>query len=36
MIEIGFGVQIEVIKCLEGTALVIRNDLAKMERLESN
>ena len=34
MKETGFGVKIEVIKCPEGTALVIRNDLAELERIE--
>ena len=34
MKETGFGVKIEVIKCPEGTALVIRNDLAELEKTE--
>ena len=32
--DTGFGVKIEVIKCPEGTALVIRNDLAELEKTE--
>jgi len=34
MIDTGFGVSFEVIKCPEGTGLNIRNDLAKMEKIE--
>jgi len=34
MIDVGFGVSIEVVKCPEGTGLSIRNDLAKLERIE--
>lgn len=35
MVDTGFGVSIEVIRCPEGTGLLIRNDLAKLEILES-
>jgi hypothetical protein len=34
MIDTGFGVSFEIIKCPEGTGLSIRNDLAKMEKIE--
>ena len=34
MKETGFGVKIEVIKCPEGSALIIRNDFAELEKIE--
>jgi len=33
MKDTGFGVAIEVIKCPEGTALQIKNDLAELEMI---
>jgi hypothetical protein len=31
MIDTGFGVSFEVVKCPEGTGLLIRNELGKVE-----
>jgi len=33
MISVGFGISVERLDCEDGTALVIRNDWAKMESL---